>query len=236
MMRQARPDMLRGEEGTEVDLEAKVAARLFAAGWRATERRTAQRDPAKLSALRRPVVLPGATAATLLSPLERWERILGLTPAAQASLTERRAAVKAKLVATASTRRAAVVETLGAIFGSWLVEVREFSASDVDYAGRVPAGTLHAFWASALFAFSAEHPGEFSSSWPWSSALCSITVEVRPPAATEPALARDAVGKAIRALDEQLPAWMGFVISQQPPEQTAAGFYLDTSLLDETAL
>lgn len=238
----ARPDALAGGAGTEVDLENKVMARLLWMGWRATARRVAQRDPAKLTADVRPVTLPDTGTTRTTSALARWEALLYLTPAPGASARTRRAAVKAALVSTSSARRVAVEDAMRAIFGSWLVGLAENRAVDVDYPGRATVGDVHAYWPTVQDpptpdAFhDADKPGEFSVTYPWRSALCIVCVQIQPPASTSQDEIDAKVGKAVAQLDDMLPAWMSATLSQFPPDQTVGGFYAGVSLVGLTAV
>jgi hypothetical protein len=234
-MQASRPDMLTGKEGTHVDLENKAAARMLEAGWRSTARRVAQRDPLALSTLKRPVTFPDGHVESL-SMLERWERILRLTPRPEAGLRERRATVKARQVGQTSTSRQAVTDAMVAIFGSWFVSLVENDVDDVDYAGRPTPGNVHSHWGDSGTVFDANYPGEFDASWPWRTGLAIIAVVIQPPAATAQEDIDAKVGQAIATLDEMLPAWMLATISQLDPTQTSSGFFLDVSPLDYTAL
>lgn len=239
-MRAGRPDALTAQgEGSEVDAENRVAARMLAAGLRATARRVAQRDPRKLSDIARLVTLPDGTQRTL-SPLARWERILGLVPARGASPRARRAAIYGALVAASSTRRSSVESAMSGVFGSWYLGLQEPDLADVHYPGRSPDGDVRAYWpitSSGPDAFhSATYPGEYSATVPWASWLAHITVLIQPPAATAQTEVDALVGKARQVLDDMLPAWVTFEVSQMAPESTESGFYLDISFLDFTAL
>jgi len=233
----ARPAALAGRDGTHVDAENQVMARLLWVGHRAAARRVAQRDPSKLSADTRAVTFPDGTEQTT-SPLERWEAILHIIPPRRASLRDRRAAVKSALVSTTSASRAAVETAMSAIFGSWLVGIAENDVGDVHYSGRSPAGDVHAFWPEPATAFvhSAQYPGESSATWGWRSALCILSVQVQPPANTAQADIDARVGKAARQLDRMLPAWMSATISQLSPDQVGGGFFVGVSLVGLTAV
>jgi hypothetical protein len=231
----SRPDVLRGGEGTHVDVENKALARLLETGWRATQRRVAQRDPMKLSALQRPVTFPDGTVESL-SMLERWERILLLTPRPEAGERERRAAVKARLVGQTSTNRQAVTDAMTAIFGSWFVEIVENDVDEVDYAGRATPGTVRAHWGDSGTTFSIDYPGEYDANWPWRTGLAVIAVVIEPPAATPREDIDAKKGQARATLDEMLPAWMVATVSEIAPDATGSGFFLDISPLDITAL
>lgn len=226
LIRAGRPAALRGEDGTDVELENRAMARMLAAAWRSTSRRVAQRDPRALTELQRPVTFPDGTTRTC-SLLERWERILGLVPAPDASARQRRAAVHAALVGQASAKRSAIETAMQAIFGSWYRGLRENRVADVHYPGRVPEGTVHAYWPGPG---TAQYPGETSSTWPWRSALCQVSVQFQPPANTSQREVDARIAQATRVLDAQLPAWMTFFFSQWGPTQTTAGFFAGVSV------
>ena len=236
-MRSNRIAALQGaKDTTEVDIENKVAARLLALAWRETNRRVQQRDPLKLSFAQRPVKLPGSSATELLSPLERAERFLGLTPESSQSFQDRRAAVAARVSSAASTTRANVSLAMAAIFGSWFKGVFENHISDVDYAGKAPPGNVHAYWATGSFTFSADYPGQYDASKPWTTGLALLNVGIQPPVATAQSDIDAKTTKALDTLDQMLPAWMSAAISQWAPGQTTPGFFLGVSYLGLTAL
>lgn len=240
-IRAARPDMLTSTgESSEVDLKNKVMARMLAAGLRATERRVAQRDPRKLTALVRPVTFPDGAQETV-SVLRRWERILGLTPARGALPPARRAAVWGAIASVTSARRSSVETAMQGVFGAWYVGLGENRTADVDYPGRSPAGDVTAYWPTAQAALpdtfhDAEYPGRYDPSLGWYSAVCHIAVLFQPPAGADPARVDALRGKALQVLDDMLPAWMSATVSQLAPDQTASGFYLGVSYLGLTAL
>lgn len=241
-LRAQRPQVLSSrEDGSEVDLETRAMARMLWAALRDTERQVAQRDPRKLSDLRRDVVFPDGSSLRL-SAVERWERVLGLVPARGASSQARRAAIFAALVAVSSTRRSAVETTMAGAFGAWYVGLGENRLADVDYPGRSPRGDVSASWPviqnpptpDALH--SASYPGRYSTTRPWSSGLCHVVVLFRAPASTSQVEIDAKVGKALQLLDDQLPAWMTFATSQLPADQTDAGFYAGVSLVGLTSV
>ncbi len=234
-MQASRPDMLTGGEGTEVDIENKAAARLLAMGWRATERRVAQRDPMKLSALATPVKFPDGTIESI-SMLERWERLLQIVPARGASDRARRAAVAGKLRGQTSTTLTAVTDAMISIFGSWFVSVSENSVDEVDYVGRATPGNVMAYWADSGFTFTDEYPGAYDADDSWTTGLAIIGIHFQPPAAVEQSLIDAKVRQANGILDDMLPAWMWGVVSQMASDAPDTGFFLDISSLDLTAL
>lgn len=235
-MQNGRVTALNGGEGTEVDIENKTAARLLGVAARETARRVNQRDPLKLSAMQRPVKDPETGITELISPLERAERIFGIHVVPGASLRSRRLAVKAKVVSYTSTTLEQVSLAMGGVFGSWLKGVFESDISDVHYAGKVPPGNIHAYWATNAFTFSADYPGEYDATKPWRTGLAVINVGFLPPANTSQDLIDDLRSKALMTLDDMLPAWMSAVLSQWGQGQTSSGFFLGISHLGLTAL
>lgn len=236
-VQQNRPEVLRGGgDATEVEAENRMIARMLAAGWRDTELRLAQVDPRALCDKRRPVRNPDTGEVELLSMLERWERILLLRPRSDDSLTARRAAVLGKLRSYASNARSDVQGAMASVFGSWFKGVFENRVSDVHYAGKVPAGNVHAYWATNVFPFSADYPGEYDATKPWTSGLAMINVGILPPASASQAEIDTLVGKALEILDNMLPAWMSAAISQWGPGQTDDGYYAGVSLAGLTAV
>lgn len=240
-VRSARPDMLTstGDE-SEVDAKNQVMARALVTGLAANERRVAQADPRRLTALVRPVTFPdGRTEET--SILARWEKILGLKAQASASEYQRRQAVWGALVSTTSARRSSVETAMQGVFGSWYVGLGENDTADVDYPGKSPAGNVTAYWPTAQAAtpdtfHDAEYPGRYSPTDAWRSNLCHIAVLFQPPASADPGDVNRARGKALQLLDDMLPAWMSATVSQLAPGSTASGFYLGVSYLGLTAL
>ena len=239
-VRAARPDALTStEDGSEADLENKALARALVIGLHDNARRVAQRDPRSLSLVPRLVTYPDGTQAER-SPLVRWERILGLTPARRAGPTARRAAVHAAIAATASAKRGSVETAMAGIFGDWYVGLQEPDLADVDYPGRATPGDVHAFWPVASSGpdtfHDAEYPGEYSTTIPWASAMARVVVLIAPPAAVSQDDIKTRTGKAVQVLDDMLPAWMSFAVSQLPAGTTTPGFFVGVSYLGLTAL
>jgi hypothetical protein len=208
---------------------------MIAVGWRDTERRLAQADPRRLSDRKRPVKFPDGTTENL-SMLERWERILVIRPRPEDSVTARRRAIHGRLRGYASCSLADVSGAMGAIFGDWFQGVFENNISDVDYAGKATPGNVHAYWGTGAFTFSADYPGEYDATKPWTSGLAVINVGFLPPASASQEQIDSAVGQALEVLDDMLPAWMSGVITQWGPGQTSAGFYAGVSLVGLTAI
>lgn len=231
-----RGSLLQGDENRFIEAENRMIARMLATGLRAVGRRVAQRDPASLSEYQRPVTLPGESEPQQLSPLERWERVLGLGWLSLRSPQARRAIVKARFLSQTANTLQVVTDTMAALLGSWFVEVTSRSVNDIDYDGRPTPGESHAFWGELGFTFSAQYPGAYRETQPWYSALAFVTVVVRPTATARRAEIDQKVGEAQRILGDLLPAWAVGVLSVLDPEQESAGFYADVSLVDYTAL
>lgn len=240
-VRSARPDVLTSTgDASEVDAKNQVMARMLVAGLMANERRVVQRDPRRLTALERPVTFPDGTTDTT-SILARWERILGLTAAPDATPQQRRAAVWGALVSTATAKRSGVETAMQGVFGSWYVGLGENDVTDVDYPGKSPAGNVTAYWPTAQAAtpdtfHGAQYPGRYSPAYPWRSDLCHIAVLFQPPASADAGEVSRARGKALQVLDDMLPAWMSATVSQLAPGQSGSGFFLGVSYLGLTAL
>ena len=232
-----RPQILQGGgDATEVHGENIVMARMLARGWRDTRRRALQADPRCLSAAKRQVKHPETGEVTYLSMLERWEAILNTRPSSTDSLQARRAAVLGKVRGYAGTARADVTSAMSGLFGSWFQGVFESAVGDVHYAGKVPAGNVHAYWADNTMTFSAQYPGEYDATKPWTTGLARINVGILPPASTPQAEITARMGQALQILDDMLPEWMSAIISQWGPGQTTPGFYVGVSHLGLTAL
>lgn len=232
-----RPEILRGGgDATEVHGENIMMARMLARGWRDTRRRALQADPRCLSAARRPVKNVDTGEEVYLSMLERWEAILGLRPQSTDSLKSRRAAVLGKVRGYGGTARPDVTLAMQGVFGVWFKGVFESSVGDVHYAGKVPAGNVHAYWADGAFVFSAQYPGEYSATKPWTTGLARINVGVQFPASTPQDEIVAKMGQGLQVLDDMLPEWMSAIISQWGANQVNSGFYLGISHLGLTAL
>lgn len=236
-MQNARPEVLKGRDGTEIDIKNKVAARILAVAWWDTERRTNQRDPFRFTFAKRDYV-DGDTGAhrpltDLLSVLERWERFLSIRPTATASLQDRRAALAGRIVGMASNARGAIDSAMQGVFGSWYQGLSEYHVADVDYAGKVPAGSVKAYYGTIASTFNAQYPGAYSATYPWFSGLCIITINIQPPASVAQSVVDDRVSKALQTLDAVLPTYMSATINQWAPGQSGGGFILGVSKLSQ---
>lgn len=235
VVRSARPDMLAGGEGTEVDMENRALARMLGAGIRATKLRVAQRDPATLSTLRRAVTFPDGTIR-VVSMLERWEAILLITPAEGATDNERRAVVGGRRAATISNDVISLSEAMGRLFGSWFVRISSNHVSDVDYATRPTPGSVYAHFGGPSTTFSADYPGSYDADYPWYSGVAQVTVVIQPPASVPQAEIDRRTAQALSLLDDTLPTWAQGDVSQLPADQTEDGFYAGISLVGLTAV
>lgn len=232
-----RPLVLRdGGDGTEVQAEDRTMARMLAVGWRDSERRRKQGDPMKLSAEVRPVKDPATGEVEALSVLERWEKILGLRAWDRDALVDRRRAVAARLRGYTSNTVATINGAMGAVFGPWFLSVEENDIADVDYAGKAPPGNVQASWADSGYTFSADYPGIYNATYPFSSGLARITINFVPPQNTDQSDVDAKASKALEVLDAILPAWMSATTSQWAVDQTTGGFLADLSLIGLTAI
>jgi len=213
-----------------------MAALLLSVGLRAGDRRIAQRDPARLSIDQRPVTFPDAGQTITISMLQRWERILHLTPPPEQSERDRRAVILGRLSGSTSNRLGAITNAMAAVFGSWFVGVVANHVTDVDYPGRATPGTVQAHWPAPAGGYSSDYPGTADATYAWWTGLDIITVAFTPPPATDPAQIQRLTDQAFTTLDAILPAYMLGTVSQQDPAAPGAGFFLDISTLDNTAL
>lgn len=231
-----RPEALRGGAGTEIDAKNMATARMLAIAWRDTQRRTLQGDPTRLTSARRDYVDGNTGAHAMKSVLERWEAFLKISPSDGASDYDRRAAVTGRLVGQGPNTRSGIDTAMIGIFGSWYQGISENKISDIDYAGKVPPGNVKAYYGLPGTVFSADFPGQYSVTYPWSSGLSLITINVQPPQAVPQTTINALIAKALQALDGMLPAWMAVGISQLAAGQNTAGFFCDISKLDFTSL
>lgn len=193
-------------ENTVVYIETLATARALASTWRSNER---------LSKLWQPLRCPE-------SVLERWEKILLLTPKATDSWSARRTQVARRLArwgigCTKSELEARLTIELGANFGS--VEHIGYTLAHVT----VPDGS---------YPF-----GSVSASQPWSSTTSKILIRLVFTDAMTTAECYDAVGKMYAAIDSILPVYVtvdwyannnnySYPVTDGP---SAAGFILDTA-------
>jgi hypothetical protein len=232
-----RPLVLQdGGDGTEVQAENRTIARMLAVGWRDSERRRLQGDPMKISAEVRPVKDPETGEVVALSMLERWEKILGLRAWDRDALVDRRRAVAARLRGYTSNTVATINGAMGAVFGPWFLSVEERDISEVDYPGKAPPGSVLASWATGAYTFTADYPGTYNATYPFSSGLARITVNFVPPQNTDQSDVDAKASKALETLDAILPAWMSATTSQWATDQTTGGFLADISLIGLTAI
>lgn len=157
--------LLSGGPDTEIGLLHRVIALMIREGLRTARSRALRSDARKLSDVQRPVTMPDGTVL-LLSPLERWERLLGLRPAPDATVTARREAVRFWRGLAPRNDAGALAELLAQIFGDVAVDVQRLQASDIGasaaarwpgatgsggYPGQLPSGTAQ--WMSEIARF-----------------------------------------------------------------------------------
>lgn len=188
--------------GVETTIENKVIARMMAVGWRAARTRARQADPRKLSSARRPVVMPDGTAESL-SPLERWERILGLHPSPTATFTERRLAVFDRRALTGRSDRAELLTLLNRVFDGWTVDINENTTAEMILTSVT--------WPNALN--TAAYPGQLPySQYSWTSTVLYFSVTATAPASVtaEQKAAKNAL--ALRILEDALPSYAQILV------------------------
>ena len=227
-------DILCADDGF-ADIEHQAAARVMATLHRLVELSAKQRIPKHMTNTTRTVSFPEGGSAKL-SILQRWERILGIRPLSNATERQRREEIAAYIHAHAGARKDQIESAMRGIFGTWFVGLGENDITDVDYSGKVPTGTIKAYWADNAYVFSADYPGEFNATYPWYSGLAHIVVAYAPPASVSLEEIRELDEKALRILDTILPAWMSVTISKLIGGQTAPGFYIGISGVGLTAL
>ena len=224
-MQSGRPTVLKSATG-EVDAENMVIARIAACGYRTAQRRVVQRDPARLSTLRRTYVDPTLGTVTL-SMLERWEQILLIVPTADASDFDRRAAVAARVRSVVGNSLAGVTAAAQLILGSWFVSLSSPNIADVI------AGNASSLWPGG--ANTANRPGQPASvARPWSSGIAKVTLFYTAPASASPALVTRRVNATRDMLDGLLPAWATFDVL--PITSAGRGFIVGVSQLGVTPL
>lgn len=187
--------LLNGGPDTEVGLYHRVVALAIAQGLRAARHRALQGDPRKLDNEARSVALPDG--AEILSPLERWERILRLRPAPTDTVTARRAAVAMRRSLTGESTMGTLVAILLSIFGDWPVTLYTKRAVDLNVGD--------AYW--PLGANTPAYPGQPpSGSVTWTSEVAALYfgVEAHPPASVAEKARR--IRLAVLTIDDVAPA------------------------------
>ena len=222
----ARPSILSATGGT-VEIENKLLARMIVTGRRAARRRVLQSDPMKLSTATRNITDPDDGVTRTLSPLQRWERILLISPMPGASDIERRSAVAAKLVSYTSNTYNTIVQIAQSALGSLYYSVQNGTVADI------LAGNIAHHWLDAAGTTNA--PGTVDADFPWYSGLSIVRVIYQLPAGVSQEQADAKVSALTKILDAVVPAWCRFSISKFDSTAGDVGFYLDTSDLDLTA-
>lgn len=177
-----------------VDIRLQALARCIAGAWAQNERLANQWDPSRMTDF-----------------LQRWERILGLTPSPTDSLTVRRARVGARIALAGYGTFAAVYTLCSMMLGSVFVGIVHTDAAHAR--AWTPAG-----WPMGL------HPS-LPTDPSWYSTIAHIVILTQ-----QPSTMSDSEYYATRAsvapeLDAILPAWVTFDIAKDGPH--GAGFFLD---------
>lgn len=181
--------------------ENMAIARAISAGWGTNERLGNLWVPARTS----PDVI------------ERWEKILVITPKQSATWIERRAAVEELLIQHPEAIRGMVLERMESLGSAFVnVEYIPYASATVT----VPDGT---------YPF-----GTVSTTQPWSSTTAHILIRLQTPAGGTEGDFYAKAAEAIQLIDPFLPCWVeiewyraGPVYSAIAGGPTAAGFYLD---------
>lgn len=195
--------LLNGGEGTETYLENQVIARMMASGWRSARCRAAQADPRKLSTARRRVVSPDGVVENL-SPLERWERILGIRPSPTSTPTARRLAVFNRRALRGRSDRAELLTLVARVFGTWETRVAEYSTAGM-------TATM-VTWPDALN--TAAYPGQLPyADYTWTSTIYYFTLTVYAPAGTTQEAKDARKAEMASLLEDVLPAHAEYLMS-----------------------
>lgn len=181
---------------SEVGLYHRVVALMVDQGFAAARHRALQADPLRASDEARPVPMPDGTTPTL-SPLERWERILGLRPAKDATVTQRREAVAARRALTGRSTLGEINGILARIFGDWPVTVYTKRAADLT--------ATDAYW--PLGANTPAYPGSApTGTLTWYSEVCAFFFTVVAPSNAGDADKARRMSQANAAIDDTCPA------------------------------
>jgi len=151
--------------------------------------------------------------------LERWEKILGLSPLSSDTPASRRIRVEAKLgLLAAGTSFVTINDYLTKVLGDMYVGL-EFpdpltAVTYVPGGGSVPGGPTFL-------------DGEFAPAGisPWASSLAKVIVKLEKPAAMSEGEFYDRASQSYNDMDNLVGAWMGFDWVRDGPN--GAGFYLD---------
>ena len=223
----ARPTILSATGGT-VEIENKLLARMIVTGRRAARRRVLQSDPMKLSTATRDITDPDDGVTRTLSPLQRWERILLISPMPGASDIERRSAVAAKLVSYTSNTYNTIVQIAQSALGSLYYSVQNGTIADI------LAGDIAHHWPDAADTTNA--PGTVDPVFTWFSGLAIVRVIYQLPAGVSQEQADVKVSALTKILDAVVPSWCTFSISKFDAVGGDVGFFVGSSEIGLTAL
>lgn len=149
--------------------------------------------------------------------LERWEAILGLGVSSTMSDEARRSQIAGRLLANTAATSEGVNKIAIQTFYPWRA-----------WAVLTDLASATSYWPG----------GTPSSEFPWYSTICNVCIEyIRPAAATDDEVETRRAA-CIAALDEWLPAWDTYTLSETAsigPNALTFGFFLDQPNLDRSA-
>jgi hypothetical protein len=181
--------------------ENMAIARAISAGWGTNER---------LSHL----WVPTRTSEDVV---ERWEKILVISPKQGQTLSERRRIVQAQLVVHPEAVRGYVLERMQTLGSAFI---------DVEY---IPIGSATITVPDGTYPF-----GTVSTVQPWSSTVARVLIRLQTPTGGTEGDFYEKAAEAMLLIDLFVPAWVevdwyrpGPVFSAIADGPSAAGFYLD---------
>jgi uncharacterized protein YmfQ (DUF2313 family) len=149
--------------------------------------------------------------------IERWEKMLVISPKQGQTWTERRAVVEERLTQHPEALRGYVLERMQTIGTAFV---------DVEY---IPVGSARITVPDGTYPF-----GTTSTTQPWSSTVARILIRLQLPTGGTEGDFYDKAAEAMLLIDPFLPAWVevdwyrpGPVSSAVAGGPSAAGFYLD---------
>ena len=148
--------------------------------------------------------------------LDRWEDVLAIRSSVNDSLVERRNRVAARLRTNFNATAEGVSRVAAASFYPW--------TTDVHY---TPLSDAVLYWPG----------GTTLSGYPWYSTVCHFSVEYRRPQGSSEADVSARRDACEASLDEYVPAWATFDMSETQTTGDNAneyGFYLDQPNLDKS--
>lgn len=146
--------------------------------------------------------------------LQKWEDVLGIVPSETQTEAQRATTAAARLIQLNDAGSGGVDAIAAVAFDPWTVEAHY--------------NTL----ATAISHWPGGSPAEPTE---WTSTIANVCIEYIRPAAATDADVDWRVSACSSALDEILPAWTTFTLSETPDGGTF-GFYCDVSRLDYTCL